>query len=376
MSSPSTVLSKTLQSITTTKIRELRKQRDVFETWKAKVLEDYARSKDHESGIRVLLAGLEGSGGSTAGISEGLNDYDSRDPELGNIHRFLDQSRYDPSMSSPMLQAFATGLRRRLDQQSRKFDYADLYSRLLLEWLHPSGNPIADSPTTDERGLLDGAFQLVERDRLQQLRDKFEAVVFEPIVTDEIEIDKYMSSMFPEDDDEASRALRDLRETIKSFTSGASGLVRALSVFLSKNISAVTQGAISFFIDLFVFFYAITLAAFLRRSFSTWLAPTSPHSCQSGGKRPSWQGWSSSLSCLGPSWQSAARHPAQHRSTEEARWTVRKSWMDPGLVGLGRPRSSKRQLVSSLHSHFACERWLGFRWAFPHRRFGSGSKPA
>jgi hypothetical protein len=142
MSSPSSVLSQTLQSITTTKIRELRKQRNAFETRKAKVLEDYARAKDHESGIRVLLAGLEGSDVPTPGAGEGLKDHHSQDPELKNIHRFLDQSRYDPSMSSPMLQDFAAELRLRLDQQSRKFDYADLYSRLLLEWLHPSGNPI------------------------------------------------------------------------------------------------------------------------------------------------------------------------------------------------------------------------------------------
>jgi hypothetical protein len=223
MSSPSSVLSQTLQSITTTKIRELRKQRDVFEARKAKVLKDYARAKDNQSGIRVLLAGLEGSDVSTTGISEGLNDNHSQDPELKNIHRFLDQSRYDPSISSSMLHDFATGLRLRLDQQSRKFDYADLYSRLLLEWLHPSGNPIADSPTTDESGSLDGAFQLVEKDRLQQLRDKFEAVVFEPIVTDEDEIDNYMNSLFPEDDDDASRALRELRETIKSFSNGFCG---------------------------------------------------------------------------------------------------------------------------------------------------------
>jgi hypothetical protein len=223
MSSPSNVLSQTLQSITTTKIRELRKQRDAFEAWKAKVLENYASCKDHESGIRVLLAGLEGSDVSTAGISKGLNDHHSQDPELKNIHRFLDQSRYDPSISSPMLQDFATGLRLKLDQQSRKFDYANLYSSLLLEWLHPSGKPIAESPTTDESGSLNGAFQLVEKDRLQQLRDKFEAVVFEPIVTDEVKIDNYMSSMFPEDDDEASRALRVLRETVKSFSNDFCG---------------------------------------------------------------------------------------------------------------------------------------------------------
>jgi hypothetical protein len=217
MSSPSSVLSQTLQSITTTKIRELRKQRDAFEARKAKVLEDYARAKDHESGIRVLLAGLEVSDESDPATDVALIDNNLYDPELKNIHRFLAQSRYDPSISSLMLQDFAAGLRLRLDQQSRKFDYADLYSRLLLEWLHPSGNPIADSPTTDESGSLDGTLELVERDRLQQLRDKFEAVVFEPMVTDEIEIDNYMSSMFPEDDDEASRALRELRETVEFF---------------------------------------------------------------------------------------------------------------------------------------------------------------
>src|SRR5271170_2871321 len=226
MSSPSSVLSQTLQSITTTKIRELRKQRDAFETRKAKVLEDYACAKDHGSRIRVLLAGLgvsDVSDVSAPATGVGLIDYHHQDSELKNIHRFLDQSRYDPSVSSPMLQDFAAGLRLRLDQQSRKFDYADLYSRLLSEWLHPSGKPITDSSTTDESGSLDGAFQLVERDRLQQLRNKFEAVVFEPIVTDEIEIDNYMSSMFPEDDDEASYALRELRETVKSFSNDFCG---------------------------------------------------------------------------------------------------------------------------------------------------------
>ena len=213
MSSPSSVLSQTLQSITSTKIRELRKQRDTFEARKAKVLEDYARTKDNSSGLRVLLAGLEGADVSNSGRVEDLGD----DRCLKNIHRFLDQSRYDPSMSSPMLQEFVAELRLKLDQQSRKFDYADLYSRLLLEWLHPSGNVIADLPTI-ESSSLDGAFQLVERDRLQQLRDRFEAVVFEPVITDEIEIDNYMGSLFPEDDDEASRALRELRGAMKSFS--------------------------------------------------------------------------------------------------------------------------------------------------------------
>lgn len=121
-----------------------------------------------------------------------------------------------------MLQEFVAEIRLKLNQQSRKFEYANPYSHLLFELLHPSGNPIAE-PRTAESGSLGGAFELVEMDRLQQLREKFEAVIFTPIMTDEVEIDNYMSSMFPEEGEEAIYGLQDLRKAIKSFSKEFSG---------------------------------------------------------------------------------------------------------------------------------------------------------
>lgn len=48
-----------------------------------------------------------------------------------------------------------------------------------------------------------------------------------------------------------------VRQTIRSLTSGASDIVRTTSLWLSKNISTVTQSAIAVFIHLFVMFYAL-----------------------------------------------------------------------------------------------------------------------
>ena len=171
------------------------------------MLKGYARTKDIQSGILVLLAGLSADCGT----------YQCQNPELKNVRRFLDQSRYDSPMSAPMLQQLVSELRLKFDQQSRKFAFTDQYSRLLLEWLHPSGNSIGESQTTDSDSL-DGSFQLVEKDRLQQLRQKFEAIVFDPVDTDKIEINNYMSSMFPVEDDGASGAFRELREAVMNFS--------------------------------------------------------------------------------------------------------------------------------------------------------------
>lgn len=71
----------------------------------------------------------------------------------------------------------------RLNQQSHQFDYTNLYSQLLLEWLNPNSRTIAEFPATESGSL--GAYQIVEKDRLQQLRDKFSSVVFSPIIIDE-----------------------------------------------------------------------------------------------------------------------------------------------------------------------------------------------
>jgi hypothetical protein len=213
MSSPASVLSRTLQSFTNTKVREIGKQRKWFESRKAKILQDVDSADGRQIRVRFLLTGLESLARSGVGLSK-LWSTDSNESLLGNIRRYLDQSDYDSSISDAMLQRFERDLTTRLNQQSHQFDYADLYSRLLSEWLDPNASTIAKvSPT--ESGSLDGAFEVVEKDRLQQLRDKFSSVVFSPVITDEVEIETCVSGLFSKEG--TARALNDIRSNLTEF---------------------------------------------------------------------------------------------------------------------------------------------------------------
>jgi hypothetical protein len=206
MALASSALSRTLQSITATKISELDKQRKSFEVRKNKIfaavegLED-----DHYERARRLLLGVKE-----------LDPSSKSDMGIWNMYSSLYQSYYDPSIPVQMLQAMENQLRSRLDAQSRRLNLADLYSRLLTEWLVSSassdGGP---TPAMQEIASLEDSFEVIERDRLQQLRDKFSKVVFTPFETDEIEIDNYLSGLFK--DDSGARALQRLRDEVKNY---------------------------------------------------------------------------------------------------------------------------------------------------------------
>jgi hypothetical protein len=188
MSAAPTVLSQTLQSITITKIRQLQKQRAAFELSKAECLEKVDNIRhDQRKNIRVLLEAVEE-----------LDTSPATKESLSNIKRWLEQSEYDPSIPDEILYTFEEQLRSKLNIQSRRLGLAHLYSSLLTEWLRSSGSNAGEQEITS---LEDDPFEVVEKDRLQQLRSKFEAVVFEPLETDEVEISLYMAELFSGDND-------------------------------------------------------------------------------------------------------------------------------------------------------------------------------
>ncbi len=95
-------------------------------------------TKEVQSKISLLLSGLLGS--STSETNKAVGKWNNANLEddiiqLRNIPRFIDQSCYVPAIAGPLLNNFQTELRQRFKQQSRKFKYADLSSRLLTEWL-------------------------------------------------------------------------------------------------------------------------------------------------------------------------------------------------------------------------------------------------
>lgn len=124
MSSSTAALSRTLKSITITKIAELEKQRKSFAARKNKLLEAAEQAGPNK---RQKVLGL------LKGVEE-LDLPSSSDVSLSNMKRWLDQSHFDDSIPEEMLQSFNEQLRSQLDVQTRRLDLADLYSRLLREW--------------------------------------------------------------------------------------------------------------------------------------------------------------------------------------------------------------------------------------------------
>ena len=75
----------------------------------------------------------------------------------------------------------------------------------------PAPDPLANLPTDDS----DDTFEVVverQRQRLGELVDKFESVVFEPLVTSDAEIREFLDDLFT--DEEAQKALEKLRNDV------------------------------------------------------------------------------------------------------------------------------------------------------------------
>jgi len=200
MPPPTSGLSKTLQTLTLTKIREIDKQRNKYEAKKQVILAKANDTTDPRQLVSHLLSGVKESIPSAR-----------TDSELTNIRRLLDQSRFDGSIPLEMLKSFEKQLRTKLENQSCKLGLADLYSHLITEWMKP---PAQASQSVEDKDS-DDSFEVLEtqKARLQQLCDKFESVVFEPLDTDEVEIDNYIHDLFS--GEEGEKALQSLRRTVK-----------------------------------------------------------------------------------------------------------------------------------------------------------------
>lgn len=210
MTNKSSFLSQTLQSITTTKKREQDKRRRNFESRKSKLVQTVDACENQTAKLEALLSGLEELSFSNKGVLFVDND---QEKSIQNIRRYLEQSRHDPSVSKNILHRFETKIREKLDQESERFNFANLYYRLLTEWTSTDSKPIAASERKEEE--LDGSFEHFQRYNLQNLKDKFSSVVFTPLETDEVEIDNYLNSLF--DDEHAEKILNDLRANVARF---------------------------------------------------------------------------------------------------------------------------------------------------------------
>ncbi|OHW89506.1 hypothetical protein CSPAE12_11915 [Colletotrichum incanum] len=227
MSHSTSVLSKTLQSITVTKIRELEKQRAQYERRKSKILEDTERHLDQGERIGCLLRGVK---------ALCRNEYYG-DSGIDNIDSLLAQSKYDASVPARMLQSSEDLLRSKLDVQSHKLNMAHLYSSIVTEWMNP-GPPMEGSAAT-ALAEEESSFEIVDRqkERLQNLCDQFEKVVFTSLETDEVEINNYLNGFF--DTDEKKKVIKTVQDHMRR-TSEA--VLKTVKPFNEKTLRQCIKG--------------------------------------------------------------------------------------------------------------------------------------
>ncbi|RDK46604.1 hypothetical protein M752DRAFT_104207 [Aspergillus phoenicis ATCC 13157] len=220
-------LSQTLQSLTQSKIRELEKRRKSYEARKLAILEAAQSTQDPRRRLKYLLNG-----------AKVLYPSAATDPTMANIERWIHQSSYDSSIPPQKLHEFETELLRKLNIQSRKLDLADLYSRLLTEWVDP---PVA---ARDESEMaVDDDYMVVDerqKQRLQQLCDQFDTSVFEPLETDEGRIRAFLDDLFP--DEESMEALGNLRRQLRDSTMS---LWKVKEPFTSQSVEYCVRGLLN-----------------------------------------------------------------------------------------------------------------------------------
>ncbi|KAG0652845.1 Histone [Hyphodiscus hymeniophilus] len=241
MSSSGGVFSDTLQTITTTKLNELSKKRTTFEDQKASLLKAAELESDQKQRLRILIDGVKDAfaiktvalSGRRGGTGRVMSGNDPRlEVMLKNVERFLEQARYDPSISSKLLQDWEVTLTEQLNVQGLKYQYATLYGELVTEWL---SSEHAIAPVDDASEKSDDFEDInIRKEERDAGRAEWEKLVFDPFETDHMAITTYLSIADVEilarilfgkngTNKQATRALEALRRSVEDFETTLSG---------------------------------------------------------------------------------------------------------------------------------------------------------
>lgn len=207
------VFSETLQSITTTKLIELSKKRSRFEEQKDQLLSSAQMETDQRTRLSLLVDGVRRF--RTESFQVHLSS------KLKQMEVFLEQARYDPSVSPKLMQDWEEFLRTQLNMQSSKYQYATLYGDLVTEWLSEEKNekPIkADVKDQEDGGSGESESAIQEKD---DQRTTWEEYVFTSFESDQEAIEQYLHSIFGKNtNNRAFRALEELRQSVHLFETG------------------------------------------------------------------------------------------------------------------------------------------------------------
>jgi hypothetical protein len=220
--SSGSVFGETLQTITSTKLVELAKKRISFEEKYSKLLESVKSEKDALKRVCILLDGSKECLGfqtdkrTKDGRAGRIINSGSRNPhlktDLQNLDRFIEQARFDPSLSNKVLLDWEKTLLQYLSVQSTRFQYADLYGKLVTEWLSSERSADGDGnvETTEDFEEIPGAKKLANR-------AEWEKNVFVAAEVDEHTLRLYLEDLFIRDKKESTAAITELRKKVEDF---------------------------------------------------------------------------------------------------------------------------------------------------------------
>ncbi|KAH9865424.1 hypothetical protein J1614_009007 [Plenodomus biglobosus] len=139
----------------------------------------------------------------------------SLETDIQNLDRFLEQARFDPSVSARVLENWEKTLLQYLSAQSSKFTYADLYGKLVTKWLS------SDKATNTSEGdvhMGESFEELPGANRLPS-RAEWEKIVFEAATVDVPALKDYLQKLFITNNNDGTAAIRDLRKKTEDFES-------------------------------------------------------------------------------------------------------------------------------------------------------------
>ena len=245
------VFSETLQSITAAKLSELSNKRTTFE---ARHQETLTKLNGHTDSLARVIALFDGVkhcfnvDTNHSGGSSGTQDRNVRD-DFVRLDRFLEQAKFDPSISSRILKEWEDLLLHHLDVQLRRYKYATLYGQLVTEWLSSgreknasAGTGAASTSTDVEMG--ESFDELPGKKRLEA-REHFEEFVFKPANVDKGAIEQYLSTLFGDEPASETRvvtkALTSLQESTAKFQLQLSSVSQFNSYTVARSVSGLLK---------------------------------------------------------------------------------------------------------------------------------------
>ncbi|CAA9958470.1 hypothetical protein PTMSG1_02028 [Pyrenophora teres f. maculata] len=222
-SASGSVFGQTLHTITTTKLEELTKQRVAFEEEYSALLDAAKAETDPLKRVGLLLDGSKACLGIQTEDKGSKDDRTSRvvtngsrnirlETDIRNLDRFIEQARFDSSVSSKVIADWEKTLLQYLSVQSTKFQYADLYGKLVTEWL-------SSETTTGGDGDVEMSeiFEEIPGAKMLASRVEWEKNVFQAADVDEQELHLYLQELFVVNKKAGTAAIHELRQKVGEF---------------------------------------------------------------------------------------------------------------------------------------------------------------